>query len=142
MKKQTSCHRDFFHQHQLKNTPIRDVVMHQLEAHQPLTLERLYGYVKETAIGNKTSHSTVFRIVEQFLAVGIIEKITLETETTPLYQLQHNHHHHQLVCTKCKTIITLHECPLQGLEKQIAKAHQFKADHHQFTLYGLCQDCQ
>lgn len=143
MKKIPSCHRDFFHHHQLKNTPARDLVYHLLEANQPITLEKLFQLASKQSKKEKISHSTVFRILEQFIKVNITEKINLETESTPLYQiLDQNHHHHQLVCTSCKKMVAIEECPLSNYEKKVANQHQFLIDHHQFTLYGRCQDCQ
>ena len=143
MKLDPACHRDFFHHHQLKNTPARDLVYHLLQANQPITLEQLFKLVGKQAKGAKISHSTVFRILEQFIKVKIIEKMTLETEAPPLYQiLDSDHHHHQLVCTSCKKIIAIEECPLSNYEKKVANQHQFAIHHHQFTLYGLCQICQ
>ena len=143
MKTSPSCHRDFFHHHQLKNTLARDLVYHLLQANQPITLEKLFKLVSKQSKGDKISHSTVFRILEQFNKVNITEKISLETESTPLYQiLDQDHHHHQLVCTSCKKIIAIEECPLGNYEKKVAKQHQFSIHHHQFTLYGFCQACQ
>jgi Fur family ferric uptake transcriptional regulator len=143
MKQDPSCHRDFFHHHQLKNTPARDLVYHLLQANQPITLEKLFQLVSKQSKGEKISHSTVFRILEQFNKVNITEKINLETESTPLYQIiDHDYHHHQLVCTSCKKIVPIEECPLSNYEKKVAIQHQFLIDHHQFTLYGLCQSCQ
>jgi Fur family ferric uptake transcriptional regulator len=143
MNQDASCHRDFFHHHQLKNTPARDLIYHLLEANQPITLEKLFKLVNQQSKKKNISHSTVFRILEQFSKVHIVEKITLETESTPLYQLaNHDHHHHQLVCTGCKKIITIEECPLGQYEKKVASKNQFIIHHHQFTLYGLCQSCQ
>ena len=143
MKHPQDCHRDFFHQYQLKNTLARDRVYHLLEAHQPLTLDQLYQRLNKQPKTKAISHSTVFRMLEQFLKVGMIEKLHLDTENTPLYQLKdHGHHHHQLVCTQCKKIIPLEECPLDAFEKKMAKKHHFQLAHHQFTMYGVCQDCQ
>jgi Fur family ferric uptake transcriptional regulator len=143
MKRDPSCHRDFFHHHQLKNTPARDLVYHLLQENQPITLEKLFQLVSKQSKGEKVSHSTVFRILEQFNKVNITEKISLETESTPLYQIiDQDHHHHQLVCTSCKKIVGIEECPLSNYEKKVAIQHQFLIDHHQFTLYGHCRDCQ
>lgn len=136
------CHKDFFHEYDLKNTPARDLVLHTLEKHHPLTLDQLYQLVSKKNQGKNISHSTVFRIIEQFLKKDIVEKLILETETTPLYQLKDKHHHHQLVCTNCKKIVLIEDCPLQDFENKMAKQHQFALHHHQFTLYGLCSDCQ
>lgn len=141
MKQTDHCHRDFFHQHHLKNTPARDMVIHLLEIHQPITLDQLFTLIKKTKPAKQISHSTVFRILEQFLKVEIIEKVSLEIEATPFYQIKDHHHHHQLVCTNCKKIITTSECPLGSFEISLAKKHQFQLHHHQLTLYGLCADC-
>ena len=143
MKKDLACHRDFFHNHQLKSTPARDAVYHLLQQHQPITLDKLFTMVAKQSKDKKISYSTIYRILEQFLSVEIIEKITLDTETTPLYQLKdEQHHHHQMVCTTCKKIIPIEECPLTEFELKMAKKHHFKPQHHQFMLYGICQDCQ
>jgi Fur family ferric uptake transcriptional regulator len=143
MKLDPSCHRDFFHHHQLKNTPARDLVYHLLQDNQPITLDKLFKLVSNKTKGEKISYSTVFRILEQFNKVHIVEKMTLETESTPLYQIvDQDHHHHQLVCTSCKKIVAIEDCPLGKYEKKVASQHQFLINHHQFTLYGLCQNCQ
>lgn len=142
MKRSQDCHRDFFHQHHLKSTPARDLVYHLLAMHQPITLDQLYQRVSQQKQSKVISHSTVFRILEQFLKVGIIEKLHLETESTPLYQLKDDHHHHQFVCTVCKKMIEIEECPVSEFEKRMAKKHHFVLQHHQFTLYGVCQTCQ
>ena len=142
MKKPLDCHKDFFHEYDLKNTPGRDLVYHTLADNHPLTLDRLFHLVSKKNKDKPISHSTVFRIIEQFLKVGIVEKLSLETETTPLYQLKDKHHHHQLVCTGCKKIVFIEDCPLQDFETKMAKQHHFVPHHHQFTLYGFCEACQ
>jgi Fur family transcriptional regulator, ferric uptake regulator len=136
------CHKDFFHQHHLKNTPARDLVYHLLDSHQPITLDKLYTLVNKTNKKAPLSHSTIYRMLIQFEQAGIVEKLMLQTETTPLFQLKLNHHHHQLVCTQCKEIIEVEDCPSGDVEKILAKKHHFLIHHHQFTLYGLCQHCQ
>ncbi len=142
MNKKIDCHKDFFHEYDLKNTPARDLVYHILSEHDPLTLDRLFQLVSKKNKTKPISHSTVFRIIEQFLNKGIVEKLSLETESTPLYQLKDQHHHHQLVCTACKKIVLIEDCPLQDFENKMAKQHHFSLHHHQFTLYGFCADCQ
>lgn len=142
MNKNHDCHREFFHHHQLKNTPARDRVYHLLQAHQPLTLEALFSIIQSQHKDKRISHSTVFRILEQFIKAQIVEKISLDIAPTPFYQLRDDHHHHQLVCVKCKQIVSIEECPLTEFEKKMAKKHHFQIEQHQFTLYGVCQSCQ
>jgi Fe2+ or Zn2+ uptake regulation protein len=134
-----TCHRDFFKQHGLKNTPSRDRVFHLLEK-EVLTAEQIFHTMQQH--DQTVSFSTVYRILEKFVAKGIIEPLKLNNENSVYYQLITDHHHHQLVCTACHHIQTIEECPLDDFEQKLAKDHQFLVHHHQMTLYGLCQDCQ
>lgn len=141
-KKTETCHRDFFHDHALKRTPARDRVYHLLEKNPPLTLDQLYRLYLKHHPQHHVSHSTIFRILEHFLEHHIIEKVHLQTEANPLYQLVSKNHQHLLVCKLCKQTIKIDGCPLESYEKTIASKHHFQIVDHQVTLYGLCQSCQ
>jgi Fur family transcriptional regulator, ferric uptake regulator len=134
-----TCHKDFFQEHGLKNTPSRDAVFHLLE-NQLMTAEQLYQQMTED--GYSLSFSTVYRILEKFLEKNIIEIVKFQNETSVYYQLKINEHHHQLVCTKCRHIENIEECPLEAIEQSVAEKHHFVIEHHQMVFYGVCQQCQ
>ena len=136
------CHKDFFHEKGLKNTPIRDRVLHTL-ATKALTAEEVYQVL--FLAGEKMAFSTIYRVLEQFSDVGIAERVYLDHENKTRYQQKTNHDHghlHQLICTKCHEVIVLEECPVDDLTQGIAIKNHFKVERHQLRFYGLCQHCQ
>lgn len=135
------CHKDFFHDKGLKNTPIRDRVYHSLNQ-KALTAEEVYFHLRQQ--GETMAFSTIYRVLEQFSDVGITERLYLDNENKTRYQLKsdHDHHVHQLICTACHTVIHLEECPVESLVDDVAKHHRFKVHQHHLRFYGLCQKCQ
>jgi Fur family ferric uptake transcriptional regulator len=134
-----TCHKDFFQDHGLKNTPSRDAIYHLLED-QLLTADQVFQ--KLIAKGFSLSFSTVYRILEKFVEKGIVEAVKLQGEASVLYQVVSTHHHHQLVCTRCHQIETIEECPIDAFEQMIAKQHKFTIESHQMILYGICDHCK
>ncbi len=56
----THCHKDFFHEKGLKNTPIRDRVLHTLGT-KALTAEDVYQIL--FLAGEKMAFSTIYRVL-------------------------------------------------------------------------------
>jgi DNA-binding PadR family transcriptional regulator len=79
-----TCHKEFFQNHGLKNTPSRDAVFHLLDS-QLMTAEQLYQQLTED--GYTLSFSTVYRILEKFLEKNIIEVVKFQNETSVYYQV-------------------------------------------------------
>jgi Fur family ferric uptake transcriptional regulator len=134
-----TCHKDFFQDHGLKNTPSRDAVFHALEA-ELMTADKLYQTLTEQ--GHSLSFSTVYRILEKFLEKNIVEVVKFHNEASVYYQLKNHDHHHQLVCTTCHHIENIEECPLESIEHSVADKHQFIIESHQMIFYGICKHCQ
>jgi Fur family ferric uptake transcriptional regulator len=133
------CHRDYFHEKGLKNTPARDRVIHLLE-NKVLTAEDVYLLLVQD--GFKISFSTVYRILEQFSEHHVTQRVYLDKENKTRYQLLSDHdHHHQLICTACHEVIVIDACPLDSITEDYAKQFNFKIQDHQFVMYGRCQKC-
>lgn len=83
---------------------------------------------------------TVYRKLEQLLALGVIQEVLLSGEKK-YYELMRQHHHH-LVCLSCErvtdwmpdeSVLKREEC---RLEKQ-----GFQVQYHSLELFGLCKQC-
>lgn len=92
---------------------------------------------------NKHDQVTVYRTVELFEKLGIINLLRLgwhtKIELSDIFQ----HHHHHISCLNCGMVWDLTEDPL--IERQISnltKAKQFMATDHQLEIRGLCKSCQ
>ncbi len=84
---------------------------------------------------------TVYRTLEAFEGVGIIQRIPLE-ESGCLFELtEPDDHHHHFVCRECHRTERLDLCLAIELEEQARKLG-FTQINHLMEVYGLCEDCQ
>ncbi|MGF1484913.1 MAG: Fur family transcriptional regulator [Opitutales bacterium] len=84
---------------------------------------------------------TVYRTLEAFERIGIIQRIPLE-ENGCLYELtETNDHHHHFICRECHRAERLDLCLAKELEAQARKLG-FTEVTHLMEVYGLCEDCR
>lgn len=84
---------------------------------------------------------TVYRTLEAFEGIGIIQKIPLE-ESGCLFELtEPNDHHHHFVCRDCHRTERLDLCLAKELEDRAQKLG-FTEISHLIEVYGLCEDCR
>lgn len=84
---------------------------------------------------------TVYRTLEAFESIGIIQRIPLE-QTGCLFELTRpNDHFHHFVCRKCHSTTRLNMCFADNLEEQ-AKKLGFTQITHVLEVYGFCEACQ
>lgn len=108
-----------------------------LQHHPAPTLKELIR------LTNKHDQVTVYRNIDLFDKLGIINRLRLgwhtKIELSDIFQ----HHHHHISCVNCGKVWVLAEDPL--IEQQISnltKAKQFMAMDHQLEIRGLCKSCQ
>jgi len=123
----------------LKNTKQRAAILALLESSaEPVSAEDLYEKMK--AEFPTLAVSTVYRNLERFTALGIIEKEVFPDGV--LRFLSAEKHGHYLICTVCSKKIKLGACPLAGLERRLEKDTGFEIDGHSLTIYGKCPNCR
>ena len=84
---------------------------------------------------------TVYRTLDAFEKIGIIQRIPLE-ETGCLFELtEPNDHHHHFVCRECHRTERLDLCLATELEERARKLG-FTQINHLMEVYGLCEECQ
>lgn len=118
-----------------------DVICILQNSSTPVSVEDIYEKIKK--INNKISLSTVYRIIEKLVNLGIVHKVTTLDDNKALYEIikdSHTHHHY-MICVKCKKMIPIDDCPVKELEKIIAYKTGFNITGHKFELYGECENC-
>lgn len=107
-----------------------------LQKRPALTMQQLIVLLK------KHDQVTVYRNIDLFEKLGIINRIRLGWHTKIELSDVFIHHHHHFSCLKCGLVINLPEN--QIIEQQIAvlgASQKFKAVDHQLEIRGLCQNC-
>ena len=108
-----------------------------LQKHPALTFKQLLR------LNSQHDPVTLYRNVELFENLGIINKLRLGWETKIEISDVFRHHHHHFTCVSCGQVINLKENAI--IEKQIkniTRQLSLKAMDHQLEIRGLCPKCQ
>ncbi|MBP8645149.1 MAG: transcriptional repressor [Syntrophobacteraceae bacterium] len=84
------------------------------------------------------SLGTVYKTLERFHEVGLVQKVSPVTEVAR-YDANVDSHHH-MVCLKCQNIIDLE---ITGASQKISlpEDHGFHVLRHQILIQGYCSNC-
>lgn len=84
--------------------------------------------------------STVYRTLELFENLGLIEKYD-SNESKYKYLIKKNDHHHTIICDLCKKHVEI-DCPMVKIEDLIRSETGFQVLEHHLELKGICKDCK
>lgn len=124
----------------LKITSPRLKILQVLErAHDHhLSAENVYKILAE--MGEEVSLATVYRVLTQFEAAGLIERHNFEGGYS-VFELRQDTHHDHLVCVKCGHVEEFLDEIIESRQHQIATKAQFKMTGHALNIYGICSRC-
>ena len=100
---------------------------------QHLSAEEIYNYL--TSEGSKVGLATVYRVLTQFEAAGLVIRHNFESEQS-VFELNEGEHHDHMVDLKTGEIIEFKDEIIEKRQIEIAKEHGFKLMEHSLTLYG------
>jgi len=123
----------------LKNTKHRREIIGIIgKSKQPISAEQIYFELKKD--NNSINLSTVYRI----LNVLTIKKIIIKSDYDDkfLYEINENKHSHHFICSECKMMFKIDNCPLENYEKTIRENLGFDVTGHKLEIYGLCRNCK
>jgi len=126
----------------LKVTSPRVKVLEIFEAASSshLSAEDIYQQLKSDA--RDVSMATIYRVLTQFEAAGIIIKHKFEDDYA-VYELDQGEHHDHLICNNCQRVEEFIDPVIEERQKEIADKAGFDITHHTLTIYGVCRrhDC-
>ena len=89
--------------------------------------------------------ATVYRALDLLSKLGILVQVDF-CDGCARYELNTAdpkiHHHHHLICLKCKKVIEFDEDLLDVLEGYISKKSGFEILNHEVKFFGYCKDCR
>jgi Fur family ferric uptake transcriptional regulator len=124
----------------LKVTAPRVAILAILErsGKRHLTAEDVYKEL--LSIGEEIGLATVYRVLTQFEAAGLVCRRHFETGQS-VFELNSGDHHDHLVCIKCGKVVEFCDEMIEERQARIAEAHQFRIEDHTLVIYGLCSAC-
>ena len=99
---------------------------------QHLSAEDLYRRLLSS--GEDIGLATVYRVLTQFEAAGLVEKHNFEGGQA-VYELDRGKHHDHMVCVETGKVIEFTSPEIELLQKQIADLHGYIIDDHSLVLY-------
>ncbi len=107
-----------------------------------MSAEDVYGILQER--NSKIGLATVYRALDLLSELGILVQIDFG-DGCDRYELNTAdpkvHHHHHLICLKCKRVIEFEEDLLDDLEANIEEKSGFRILNHEVKFLGYCKDC-
>ena len=119
----------------LKVTHPRMRILEVLEGIQPqhhLTAEDIYRHLLEN--GDEIGLATVYRVLTQFEAAGLVIKHNFEGGQA-IYELDRGGHHDHMVDVDTGKIIEFESAEIEALQRQIAASHGYELEEHSLVLY-------
>ncbi len=108
---------------------------------RPLTIPEIQELLRMEKI---TPHKTsLYRNIEFLCKQNLLNEVMLDANAKH-YETTTVHHHH-VVCTECSSIHCVvdrtMEKIVQKMEREIAKKMHFHVRDHQFSFFGVCNEC-
>lgn len=124
----------------LKITLPRLKVLHILEQSKTrhLSAEAIYHALIE--MGEEVSLATVYRVLSQFEAAGLVYRHHFEGDYS-VFELNEGEHHDHLICIKCRKVLEFVDDIIETRQKIIAESEAFQMTSHTLTIYGWCKSC-
>jgi len=126
----------------LKVTLPRVKILDILGAAQPrhMSAEDIYRRLLDTH--EDIGLATVYRVLTQFEAAGLVERHHFEGATA-VFELNEGAHHDHIVCMDCGKVEEFTDTNIEQRQHDIAGAKGYTLADHSMILYGRCQkpDC-
>ncbi len=118
----------------LKATAPRRKILHLLEesSEQHLGAEEIYAQLKVS--GDDIGLATVYRVLAQFEAVGLVTRHNFEGGHS-VYELDQGTHHDHMICLETGKVTEFVSRDIEELQRAIVAEHGYDLVEHRFVLY-------
>ena len=82
--------------------------------------------------------ATVYRVLTQFEAAGLVTRHHFEG-TTAVFELNEGEHHDHIVCLDCGKVEEFMDAGIEERQRTVAAKMQFEIKDHSMILYGRCK---
>jgi Fur family ferric uptake transcriptional regulator len=118
----------------LKVTQPRKRILDLLEeaGNKHMTADDIYRVLMKA--GDDVGLATVYRVLNQFEAAGLVVKHNFEGGQA-YYELDSGDHHDHMVCVETGTVIEFSNDEIERLQAEIAAEHGYEIEDHSLVIY-------
>lgn len=122
----------------LPRMKILDILHEQVDEH--LSAEDIYKTL--LASGEDIGLATVYRVLTQFEAAGLVKRHNFEGGQS-VFELDQGDHHDHILCNDCDAIVEFYDEEIERRQLAVAEKMGFQLNDHSLVLYGTCvkKDC-
>ncbi len=91
--------------------------------------------------GEEIGLATVYRVLTQFEAAGLVERHHFESGQA-VFELSEKGHHDHIVCVSCGKVEEFYDEMIENRQREVAASKGYEVTDHSLTLYGKCPGCQ
>jgi Fur family ferric uptake transcriptional regulator len=107
-------------------------LLEQKTSEHHLSAEDIYRQLLEH--GDEIGLATVYRVLTQFEAAGLVLKHNFEGGQA-VYELDRGHHHDHMVDVDTGQVIEFSNDEIEALQRKIAAQHGYEIEEHSLVLY-------
>lgn len=123
----------------LKATLPRIRILNVLEGgdKRHMSAEDVYRALIEA--GEEVGLATVYRVLTQFEAAGLVERHHFEGGQS-VFELNAGEHHDHIVCNQCGRVVEFVDETIEKCQVKVARKAGFAIRDHSLIIYGDCLD--
>ena len=118
----------------LKVTQPRKRILDLLEetVNKHMTADDIYRVLMQA--GDDIGLATVYRVLNQFEAAGLVVKHNFEGGQA-YYELDSGVHHDHMVCVETGKVVEFSNAEIERLQAEIAAGHGYEIEDHSLVIY-------
>ncbi len=125
----------------LKATLPRIKILEIMEGSKSAHLSAEDVYKALLAGGEDIGLATVYRVLTQFEAAGLVMRHRFE-DGHAVFELNTGEHHDHIVCIECGRVEEFVDETIEKKQQEIAEKAGFVMTDHCLYIYGVCSDCR
>ncbi len=121
----------------LPRVKILDILEGSGARHQ--SAEDVYKVLLES--GEDIGLATVYRVLTQFEAAGLVKRHHFEGGHS-VFEMDQGDHHDHILCVKCGRVDEFYDEIIEQHQKDIAVRLGYELTDHSLYMYGICANCK
>jgi Fur family ferric uptake transcriptional regulator len=102
-----------------------------------VSAEDVYRMLLEA--GEEIGLATVYRVLTQFEAAGLVERHNFEGGFS-VFEINRGEHHDHIVCVLCGKVEEFVDETIEKRQQEVADERGFEIGDHNLVIYGRCLD--